>query len=44
MSETRTTGAAAERQKSATVTDRDGLRGRIDTAAPQTREGGRPEV
>lgn len=26
------------------VTDRDGLRGRIDTAAPQTREGGRPEV
>ncbi|MDQ1591439.1 MAG: hypothetical protein QOG71_2066 [Pyrinomonadaceae bacterium] len=44
MSETRATGAAAERQKSATVTDRDGLRGRIDTAAPQTREGGRPEV
>jgi uncharacterized protein (TIGR02271 family) len=26
------------------VTDRDGLRGRIDTTAPQTREGGRPEV
>jgi len=44
MSETRATGAAAERQKSASVTDRDGLRGRIDTAAPQTREGGRPEV
>ncbi|MDQ1557533.1 MAG: hypothetical protein QOD32_593 [Pyrinomonadaceae bacterium] len=44
MSETRATGAATERQKSATVTDRDGLRGRIDTAAPQTREGGRPEV
>jgi uncharacterized protein (TIGR02271 family) len=43
MSETR--AAAAGRQKSATVTDRDGLRGRIDTSAPQqTREGGRPEV
>jgi uncharacterized protein (TIGR02271 family) len=43
MSQTRAT-AAAGGQKSAIVTDRDGLRGRIDTAAPQTREGGRPEV
>jgi uncharacterized protein (TIGR02271 family) len=43
MSQTRATGAAGG-QKSAIVTDRDGLRGRIDTAAPQTREGGRPEV
>jgi uncharacterized protein (TIGR02271 family) len=43
MSQTRATGAAGG-QKSAIVTDRDGLRGRIDTATPQTREGGRPEV
>ncbi|HJR09027.1 MAG TPA: YsnF/AvaK domain-containing protein [Pyrinomonadaceae bacterium] len=46
MSQTRAT-AAAGRQKSAIVTDRDGLRGRIDTAAaaPQEmREGSRPEV
>ncbi|MCA1566415.1 MAG: YsnF/AvaK domain-containing protein [Acidobacteria bacterium] len=42
MSQTRATGAGG--QKSAIVTDRDGLRGRIDTATPQTREGGRPEV
>jgi uncharacterized protein (TIGR02271 family) len=41
MSQTR---ATATGQKSAIVTDRDGLRGRIDTATPQTREGGRPEV
>ncbi|HEY9402101.1 MAG TPA: YsnF/AvaK domain-containing protein [Pyrinomonadaceae bacterium] len=43
MSQTRAT-AASGGQKSGIVTDRDGLRGRIDTAAPQTREGGRPEV
>jgi uncharacterized protein (TIGR02271 family) len=44
MSQTRAT-AAAGGQKSAIVTDRDGLRGRIDTTAPQqTRDGGRPEV
>ncbi len=43
MSQTRATGAGGG-QKSAIVTDRDGLRGRIDTTAPQTREGGRPEV
>jgi uncharacterized protein (TIGR02271 family) len=42
MSQTRATAAGG--QKSAIVTDRDGRRGRIDTAAPQTREGGRPEV
>jgi uncharacterized protein (TIGR02271 family) len=42
MSQTRATAAGG--QKSAIVTDRDGLRGRIDTGAPQTREGGRPEV
>lgn len=36
--------ATAGGQKSGIVTDRDGLRGRIDPAAPQTREGGRPEV
>ena len=42
MSETR---ATAERGKSAIVTDRDGLRGRIDTYAPQAQgEGSRPEV
>ncbi|HEY0083257.1 MAG TPA: YsnF/AvaK domain-containing protein [Pyrinomonadaceae bacterium] len=43
MSQTRATGAGGG-QGSAIVTDRDGLRGRIDTTAPQTREGGRPEV
>jgi len=43
MSQMRATAAAAG-QKSALVTDRDGLRGRIDTTTPQTREGGRPEV
>jgi uncharacterized protein (TIGR02271 family) len=43
MSQTRATGAGGG-QRSAIVTDRDGLRGRIDTTAPQTREGGRPEV
>lgn len=44
MSQTRTTATAGGRA-GATVTDRDGLRGRIDTNAPQpTREGGRPEV
>jgi uncharacterized protein (TIGR02271 family) len=43
MSQTRAT-AATGGQKSAFITDRDGLRGRIDTVAPQTREGGRPEV
>ena len=42
MSQTR--ASAAGGQKSAIVIDRDGLRGQIDTAAPQTREGGRPEV
>jgi uncharacterized protein (TIGR02271 family) len=42
MSQTRATAGGG--QKTAIVTDRDGLRGRIDTAAPQTREGGRPEV
>ncbi|MCA1556416.1 MAG: YsnF/AvaK domain-containing protein [Acidobacteria bacterium] len=42
MSQTRATAAAG--QKSAIVTDRDGLRGRIDTSTPQTPEGGRPEV
>ncbi|HEX8129131.1 MAG TPA: YsnF/AvaK domain-containing protein [Pyrinomonadaceae bacterium] len=42
MSQTRASAAAG--QKSAIVTDRDGLRGRIDTDATQTREGGRPEV
>jgi len=42
MSQTRATAAAG--QRSAIVTDRDGLRGRIDTTAPQAREGGRPEV
>ncbi|HZH30480.1 MAG TPA: YsnF/AvaK domain-containing protein [Pyrinomonadaceae bacterium] len=42
MSQTRATAEGG--QKTAIVTDRDGLRGRIDTAAPQTREGGRPEV
>ena len=36
--------AAAGTPGSATVTDRDGLRGRLDSSAPQTREGGRPEV
>jgi uncharacterized protein (TIGR02271 family) len=41
MSQTKPT---PDREKSAIVTDRDGLRGRIDTSAPQTREGGRPEV
>lgn len=42
MSQTR---AAAGEQKSAIVTDRDGLRGRIDTYAPQAQgEGNRPEV
>jgi uncharacterized protein (TIGR02271 family) len=41
MSQTRGTA----RDKSATVIDRDGLRGRIDTQAPQARgEGSRPEV
>ncbi|HEV2880314.1 MAG TPA: YsnF/AvaK domain-containing protein [Pyrinomonadaceae bacterium] len=45
MSQTRATGAGtAGGQRSAIVTDRDGLRGRIDTTTPQTREGGRPEV
>ncbi|HZG51267.1 MAG TPA: YsnF/AvaK domain-containing protein [Pyrinomonadaceae bacterium] len=43
MSQTRAT-AGTGGQKSAIVTDRDGQRGRIDTAVPQTREGGRPEV
>ena len=43
MSQTRATGAMGG-EKSAIVTDRDDLRGRIDTTAPQTREGGRPEV
>jgi len=43
MSQTRVTGTTGG-EKSAVVTDRDGLRGRIDTTAPQTREGGRPEV
>ena len=42
MSQTRATAAGG--RKSAIVTDRDGLRGQIDTSAPQTREGGRPEV
>ncbi|HEY1403885.1 MAG TPA: YsnF/AvaK domain-containing protein [Pyrinomonadaceae bacterium] len=42
MSQTRATAAGG--QRSAIVTDRDGLRGRIDTAVPQAREGGRPEV
>lgn len=42
MSQTRTPAAAG--RTGATVTDRDGLRGRIDTSAPQTREGARPEV
>jgi uncharacterized protein (TIGR02271 family) len=42
MSQTRGTGA---KEKSAIVIDRDGLRGRIDTYAPQAGEqGGRPEV
>ncbi|HEY0099899.1 MAG TPA: YsnF/AvaK domain-containing protein [Pyrinomonadaceae bacterium] len=42
MSQTRGT---APREKSAIVTDRDGLRGRIDAYAPQAQgEGGRPEV
>jgi len=42
MSQTRPT---AEREKSAIVTDRDGLRGRIDAYAPQAQgEGSRPEV
>lgn len=41
MSQTRGTA----REKSASVIDRDGLRGRIDTYAPQSRgEGSRPEV
>ena len=39
MSQSRATG-----QSSAIVTDRDGLRGRIDTSAPQAREGRRPDV
>jgi len=43
MSQTRATGAA-EGEKSAIVTDRDGVRGRIDPTVPETREGGRPEV
>jgi uncharacterized protein (TIGR02271 family) len=42
MSQTRATAAGG--QRSGIVTDRDGLRGRIDAAAPQMREGGRPEV
>jgi uncharacterized protein (TIGR02271 family) len=42
MSQTRPT---PEREKSAIVTDRDGLRGRIDAYAPQGQgEGSRPEV
>ena len=42
MSQTRGTTA---REKSAIVTDRDGLRGRIDASAPQAgEEGSRPEV
>jgi uncharacterized protein (TIGR02271 family) len=42
MSQTRATGA---KEKSAIVTDRDGLRGRIDAYAPQAgEEGSRPEV
>jgi uncharacterized protein (TIGR02271 family) len=42
MSQTR---ATAEREKSAIVVDRDGLRGRIDAYAPQAQgEGSRPEV
>jgi uncharacterized protein (TIGR02271 family) len=44
MNQTRAT-AAAGRQKSAIVTDRDGLSGRIDDYAPQAQgEGSRPEV
>lgn len=43
MSQTRAT--PAEREKSAIVTDRDGLRGRIDAYVPQAQgEGSRPEV